>query len=295
MEISEQGLRELEIWLRRAFDEIGGGGGLQYHRPKQYGAHNIGDWFWMDATAANPDQETENFALVAMLFNAKAGDIIFKGIVGNILPGLGAEIGLSGNDWQGYLAGGSDLVYTQRGDFIRYLGGGDAIFYTGTVGASEPTDPAVGGVFQVDTAGGNIEMQTCDAAFASSGDFVVTTQGGSNVNANAGDISLHAHKNSGSGQPGAITIRTSAANPAPPAGDIAIAADDHVLVTTDTNDIRLTSGDDMWLTSTNDEIHTAGGNETHDVTGAQIYNIGTAGQTLTINDHLGSPLVTYTG
>ena len=56
--ISEQGLRELEIWLlgRLGARGAGGGNGLQYHIAEVYGPHNIGDWLLVEMTDHDPDE-----------------------------------------------------------------------------------------------------------------------------------------------------------------------------------------------------------------------------------------------
>ncbi len=195
--VNEQGMRELEIWLN---DRFGGKGFIRYV------FKNIGRWLYVrttgssaltdgygtkfdDAhgflvTAADGPSTTTNFGKPDILLSASGGtgSVIFKTDQG----AQTSEIGLIGDDWQGYLDGGDEAVYTQGGDILRFSGGG------------------------------SIDLYTTDGAFPGAGNFTVHTQGtdGTNPSAVAGDIILNAFESANEvGGPGAITITTTSSIP----------------------------------------------------------------------------------
>ncbi len=246
--VNEQGMRELEIWLN---DRFGGKGFIRYV------FKNIGKWLYIKTTGSAPrtnnygvmfddtgggillksgnnvdvdavasnillssselnvlgegaDATTHNFGNPDFLFkidNDAVPSIIFA-FGDNVGTGGHPEIGLIGNDWQGYMDGGEEVVYGQGGNFSRYTGGG------------------------------NVNLVSTENTRPNSGEIVLRTNGTSSDAAVAmGDITLDT-QNLGGGTGG---------------------------------DVNVNIGKDGFL------------------------NILANGRTLTINDHLGNPLVTYTG
>ncbi len=258
----------LALGLSAGFFGVGtGGNGLQYHSAKVYGPHNIGDWLWVETTGTGGTGTVQNglthgarfvlsdglaiqagdgvtsvgpidissfgdmivqlgqvFKLLASgaddsLVNLTDPSILLKTQSGQVvLANLGsgghqAEIGLVGTDWQGYLDGGNEIVYTGKG-------------------AGGLTGP--GGHFLRVTQGGFAQFDLSRSGH-DGGDFLVGT---------GGNITLDASGGNGSGS---------------------------ATISTGTNDLTLNAG------------------------GNTVHNIETSGATYVVKDHLGSPLVTYTG
>ncbi len=259
-DISEEGLRQLEIWL---LDRLGRGGGLQYHKGI-YGPHNIGDWLSVETTSLfTPDHQNARMqdGNPGMLFKADSHNAAGAGIV------LWSHDDVIARDpvWQLYpggliyfLDGEMDLGYTEGGQILRYSGGGQIVFYT-----SDP-DRANSGGFQVITSG-----TTNDAAITT-GDIALGT---TNTVGSAGTIKLLANGST----PGGIVFSTIAEGDllSVPAGSVLTALD---------------SGGQFAVT----QAFPGGVLYEVDEDSTTTHNLGN-GKTLVINDHLGSPLVTYTG
>ncbi len=253
--INEQGMRQLEIWLEGKFGRRGGG--LQYHKARHYGAHNVGDWLFVESISnGGAANRTSHFTAIGQLFKGNES-IIFQYDDG---AGEDVQIGLHNGAWEGYLDGNQEIIYTQGGNVIRYAGGGDILLYT------------------------------TDAALAGNGSFGVFTNGSIDDSGGSGDISLDA-TNSAGGQagdialvasgdttPGTVTLTTFATGSLPDRnpGDVMVG---------------LADGSSFSVASLFSEVKAV---EFEENGGGEI-NIKTAGNTLVVNDHLGSPLVTYTG
>ncbi len=259
--INEQGMRQLEIWLEGKFGRRGFG--LQYHRAKRYGAHNIGDWLFVESTSAFP-ADIANARVqggqTAMLFKADSHNTAGSGII------LWSHDDVVDLDpvWQIYpggliyfLDGEQDLGYTEGGNAIRYSGGGNILFYT--------TDGLLpnSGDFQVATSG------TSDDSAVTTGSIQLGT---TNTVNGAGNITLHA----AGVTPGYVWLSTAPGVGIPPnSGEVAVALDvvgifrivDHTKLVD-----RFTVAEDSTTTVNLDDT-----------------------KTFVVNDHLGSPLVTYTG
>ncbi len=161
-DISEEGLRQLEIWL---LERLVAGGGLQYHKGT-YGPHNIGDWLDVSTTSLQA-LDTEHFGNIGQLFSSLANGFNFVWVAENPSSGKHAEWSFEAGGFLGYLDGGTDILYTQGGAIFRYAGGGDINFYT--------TDGTLNGA----------------------GDFFVITTG--SLDNKAGDIHLDASGGDNSG------------------------------------------------------------------------------------------------
>ncbi len=298
-------------------DPIAGiGGGLQYNVVDVYGPHNIGDWLNVATTAA-PDGEhygmlfqagtVENSAGIALLTSAWTDvyidhgswvDLLLKGQ--DIALSTSKDAGHVGPEWYlsntgilYYLAGAQDLGYTEGGFIIRYTRGGDYLVYTTEGGFNGSGD------IQFTTSG------AADASTSTAGQFIVDT---SNIDhGNSGDISLLAPGDSG--KEGGILIQTKSGAPSLPNGSIKIRAAEDLTLSADgdinvnatgaatvngdlgvtgvlnTDTVTNPSGS-LTVSALTDLYVQPGGNEVHDLQDTQ---------TLVINDHLGSPLVTYTG
>ncbi len=166
-DISEEGLRQLEIWL---LERLVAGGGLQYHKGT-YGPHNIGDWLDVSTTSLQA-LDTEHFGNIGQLFSSLANGFNFVWVAENPSSGKHAEWSFEAGGFLGYLDGGTDILYTQGGAIYRYSGGADISFYT------------------------------TDATLNGAGGFNVFTTG--SLDNKAGDIQLDA---SGGDNGGNVTIR----------------------------------------------------------------------------------------
>ncbi len=294
MAISEQGLRELEIWLLGRLNAARGGG-LQYHKGT-YGPHNIGDWLWVQVTDtfAIPDSTTggaPDVTVAGMLFEGQ-GMFFYDDF-------YGALIGMSGRDWLGYLRGGQDLVYTQGGQFIRYTGGSDAIFFTGDVGAGTDPNPTVAGDFIVYTtkplaptvfgnillnSGGSAELHSNAGGADNNGnaaledDFLgIFCRIGSAVfsGTNPGvDVFSNNHPLKIRSGGGAVAIDSGG-------GGVTVTGDTGVTGNLSAGDVNVGGDLNMTIGSINADQ-------------SANFQLGN-GKTFAIYDHLGSPLVTYTG
>ncbi len=147
--VNEQGMRQLEIWLEGKLGRRGGG--LQYHKAKHYGAHNVGDWLDVATTAYMLPSPLDNSpgAFVGMYFHATERSIAFR----SESDGHLIEYGLISGNLIGYLGGGQDIIYTQGGDFFRNTGGGDANFYLSD-GVNNSGNSGNYNVYADDQAGG---------------------------------------------------------------------------------------------------------------------------------------------
>ncbi len=168
--ISEQGLRELEIWL---LDRLGQGGGLQYHKFRQYGPHNIGDWLSVKTTTLSADTEAVRDFPGIFLYSTSDNPFGFGNIIlksDDVGQGKSAEVGLFAADFRGYLNGGFYIMYTQGGNYLSYAGGGQTVLYS------------------------------TDGEFPYSGDIQLITSGTSDDSiAVLGSITLDTHNPSGGG------------------------------------------------------------------------------------------------
>ncbi len=257
--ISEQGLRELEIWL---LDRLGQGGGLQYHKFRQYGPHNIGDW--LDVLANGffvPDMGEARVqgAGRAMLFHTdgNTGDITFWVHDEVDSPTRDIVVQITDQGLIYFLDGQDDIGYTEGGQILRYSGGGNITYYT-----SEDLSPTSGN-FEVITSG------TSDDSAATLGTIRFSVSNDAGV---AGNVEAH----TGGITPGYVWLDTTSTPGIPPnPGDIGAALDTagsfRVMDSTHLVD-RLVVAEDSTTTVNLDDT-----------------------KTFIVNDHLGSPLVTYTG
>ncbi len=187
--INEQGMRQLEIWLEGKFGRRGGG--LQYHKARHYGAHNVGDWLFVETLGtfvADVANARVQAGQAAMLFKADSHNAAGSGII------LWSHDDVVDLDpvWQIYpggliyfLDGQLDIGYTESGDIQRFSGGGGIVFYT--------TDNLLpnSGDFSVFTNGtsddsavttGSIQLDTRNFSGGSSGR--VQTYSGSSITEN---------------------------------------------------------------------------------------------------------------
>ncbi len=258
--VNEEGMRELEIWLGRLF---GGRGFIRYV------FKNIGKWLYVRTTRGSALTDGYGVKFDAPTytrggFQVSVGlqpldpthftdpQILLKteGDIGQIV--LSASNNTDHTEWAlqsgqmiYYLDGKQDIGYTQGGAILRYSGGGGITFYT------------------------------TDSALPNAGDFIVYTNGSNNVNANSGNVEIHAGYNGGSGSPGSVTVETSTAFPSSSTvGDISIGP-----ATGAKFRVYNHSGHDL-LTVAEDST--------------SVLNLG-SGKTFTINDGSSNPLVTYTG
>ncbi len=253
----------LALGLAAGFFGVGtGGNGLQYHSAQVYGPHNIGDWLFVEATSAfSPDFQDARVqgGDPAMLLKADSHNGAGSGII------LWSHDDVISDDpvwqlWPGgiiyFLDGQDDIGHTEGGDVIRYAGGGSILLYT--------TDGAfVGsGNFQV------ITNQSLDDSAITTGSITLNA---SNSVGQAGNFEA----NAGGDTPGYVFLSTAPQGSSPNAGEVGVALDvtglfrvmDHTILVD-----RFTVAEDSTT----------------------VHNLAN-GKTLVVNDHLGSPLVTYTG
>ncbi len=175
--LTEQGLRELEIWL---LGRLGAGrGGLQYHKARHYGAHNVGDWLFVETLStfvADVANARVQAGQTAMLFKADSHNAAGSGII------LWSHDDVIDRDpvWQIYpggliyfLDGEQDLGYTEGGDILRYSGGGNIVFYT--------TDGLLNGA-------GDFQVVTTGSLDGDAGSVRIDASGGDD----SGEVNTHA-------------------------------------------------------------------------------------------------------
>ncbi len=331
MAISEQGLRELEIWLLGRLNAARGGG-LQYHAGT-YGPHNIGDWLSVATTSFEPGKHYSQEFLTGQagvaILTQDVGEYIDHGSWVNVLI-KGQDICLAstvdagdvGAEWylgKGitgllyYLHGGQDVGYTEGGAHIRYTRGGEYLVYT-TEGGFDGS-----GDIQFTTSGSG------DESSIQNGEFIVDTSnphGG-----DGGDINLLATGNAN--KAGGILIQTKSGAPSLPNGAIKIRADTDLTLSSDGDTtvnasgsatinapggtvqldsssggatniyggsvlVQAESGLDTTIKGDNVFTQSVAGDIQFDLSANEVHNLSNGG-TFVINDHLGSPLVTYTG
>ncbi len=142
--------------------------------------------------ASGADDSLVNLTDPSILLKTQSGQVVLANLGSG---GHQAEIGLVGTDWQGYLDGGNEIVYTGKGaggltgpggHFLRVTQGGFAQFDLSRSGHD-------GGDFLVGT-GGNI---TLDASGGNGSGSATISTGTNDLTLNAGGNTVHNIETSG--------------------------------------------------------------------------------------------------